>query len=193
MNRFGTSITGLLQGRITRRSLLAAALPIAGVSLAWAGEGLKQGDEKGPFRLGGSWIASDNRGLLLNELMVPLDPAGKTAAFFVAPVSYDQATADFVTMFGGDFLSDISGYMEMTGRDTAKARGIYYVVQSGNPAEVKAILEILIQFQFTDADTMVSEYTHNVYAPSADGWPHGQPTGPIPGTAPVTNRRVTLL
>ncbi len=185
-----TSVTGLLQGRITRRNLLAAVLPAAGVSLAIGGE---KPQEHGRFRLGGSWIAFDNNGLLLNQLMVPLDPAGKTAALFVTPISYGQGTADFVIMFGGDSLSDIAGSMKMTGRDTAESRGIYYVLHSGNPTAVKAVLEIRSQFQFTDTDTMMSEYTTYVYAPSADGLPHGQPiAGPIPGTL-VTNKRVVLL
>ncbi len=182
------SINGLLQGRITRRRLLAAALPAAGASLAFAGE--KSGDQ-GCFRLGGSWIAvEEGTGLTMNEVFIPLDPAGKTAAVRVMPLF---VFPDVLSMLHADTLSDAVGHAEMTGRDTAKATIIEYAQAGNPPTAVKAIFLVSCQFRFIDADTMLSSYTQWIYPPSADYLPHGDALFPPYSSQTVTNKRVPLL
>ncbi len=191
MNTPKTAIAGLLQARITRRSLLAAALPAAGVSLAWAGE--KSGDE-GAYKLGGSWIAvEEGTGLIMNELITPLDPAGKTATLRFETVAYGPALAALLGAVGADILTAFVGHMSMTGRDTAKGLEVGYVVASGTTPTIIGVMQISNRFKFTDPDTMISEYVSALYPPSPDGLPHGTPIlGPVSG-APVTNKRVPLL
>ena len=48
--------TDLLKGRITRRSLLAVALPATGLTLAWAAGARDDSGAKGHFRLGGAYV-----------------------------------------------------------------------------------------------------------------------------------------
>ena len=192
MNPLRMPITGLLRGRITRRSLLAAVLPAAGVSLAWAGD---KCDDKGRFSLGGSWIATEEgTGLTMEELITPLDPEGKTATLQGAAINYGTQLPGLLEAFGADAFSPFVGHMVMTGRDTAKAGEVAYLVASAKtPPTIVAIVYISNQFRFTDPDTMISHYTSSVYPPSADGLPHGKPiVGPISG-ATVTNKRVPLL
>ncbi len=190
MNRFRTSVTGLLQGRITRRSLLAAALPAAGVSLAWTGD--KSGD-KGAYKLGGSWIAvEEGTGLIMNEVITPLDPAGKTATLQGEAVAYGPALAGLIQAVGADLMTAFVGHMSMTGRDIAKGLEVAYLVASGNTPTIVGVLQISNEFKFTDPDTMISEYKSALYPPSPDGLPHGNPIiGPVSG-ATVTNKRVPL-
>jgi len=174
--------TGLLQGRITRRSLLAAALPVAGASLALAGG--KDDDRDDPqrqFQLGGAFIGHDAAGDLLNLVLVPLDPDGKTAATHVALPEYPQGIADLLASFGADALTDYVGQAKMIHRDTANQTGIGYAIKSGNPPVVIAIHHVCATLHFKDADTVEYTYISTMFAPSTDGLPHGDPVlGPLP-------------
>ncbi len=166
--------------------MLAALLPAAGASLALA----KGKDENsGSFRLGGSFIGRDEAGDLLNFIQIPLDPAGKIAATHVMLPEYPQSVADLLTAFGADSLSNYVGEMKMISSDTAKGTGIGYAVASGNPLTVKAIHIVSASARFVDQDTIMYSYTSTLYAPSADGLPHGNPLlGPLPPTQVVFKR-----
>ena len=176
------------------QALAAAVLPAAGVPLAWAGE--KPGD-KGRFSIGGSWIATEEGTCMtMEELITPLDPEGTTAAFQGAVMNYGAQLPGLLQGFGADMFSPFVGHMIMTGPDTAKGAEVAYLVAASNSPPTMTIVSIVHlsnRFRFTDPDTMISEYMSAVYAPSADGLPHGKPiVGPISGSN-VTNKRVPLL
>ena len=182
---------GLLQGRITRRSLLAAALPLAGTSLALAGG---KSEDKGVNRLGGAWIASDETGFAFTHVQIPLDPAGKTAAVHIYPLTWSQAIADMIAGVGADGWSDFVGHLNMIDRDTANATLLGYFKHSGNPPVIKVICVVSGIFQFTDPDTILSDYTSSFYPPSSDFLPHGDPLPPGAVPAPtLTLKRVPFV
>lgn len=186
-----TLVNGLLKGRITRRSLLAATLPFAGASLALGGS---QSADKGVYRLGGSWIGTDNTGFAFTHLQVPLDPAGKTAAIHLYPLTWSQAMAEAFAALGGDGGSDWVGHVNMIDRDTANGTVLGYLTHSGNPQVVILIFVVSGIFRFTDRDTILCDYTTSYYPPSSDYLPHGDPfpPGPMPG-ATITLKRVPVL
>jgi hypothetical protein len=186
-------ITGLLKGRITRRSMLAAALPAAGMSLALAEEAADGIRGKGHFRLGGAWVGSDDAGLVLNHVQIPLDPEGKTAALRVSSLSYGPSIAGSLTLLQADSESDFVGQLNMISHDTAQGRIVGCAIASGNPPVITAIIVVSGLFQFTDPDTMVANYTYSIFPPSADGLPHGDPLPPGPVPAPLlTLKRLAL-
>ncbi len=193
MNTFKTSA----KGRIARRSMLAALLPAAGASLALAkGKGDNSGkdkkDDSGCFRLGGSFIGRDDDGTLLNFIQVPLDPAGKTASTQVMVAELSKNGAGLLTALGADALSNHVGEMKMISPDTAQQTAIGYAIATGNPVTVKAIHLVSATARFVDHDTIMYSYASTVYAPSADGLPHGNPLlGPLP-PIPAVLKRITV-
>lgn len=185
--------TGLLKGRITRRSLLAAVLPATGLSLAWANGARADCGAKGHFQLGGAWIGTDNAGFALNHVQIPLDPEGKTAALRVSALSYGSAVADLLTELKANTESDFVGQLDMISHDTAKLSMVGYALASGNPPVIWAIIVVSGLCQFTDRDTMVSNYTFSLFPPSADGLPHDNPLlGPVPAPT-LTLKRVPFV
>ena len=174
--------TGLLQGRITRRSLLAAVLPAAGASLALAGgKDDHPDDPRRCFRLGGSFIGRDATGDLLNLVQIPLDPEGKTAATHVMLPEYPLYVAGLLASYGADSLTNYVGEAKMTSFDTAKQTALGYAVASGNPPVIKVIHHVSGTMRFLDADTIMYSYISTMYLASADGFPSGNPVlGPLP-------------
>ncbi len=149
-------------------------------------------DNSGSFRLGGSFIGRDEVGNLLNLIQIPLDPAGKTASTHVMLPELPQSTADLLTAFGADALSNYVGEMKMVSFDTAKQTGIGYMVATGNPLVVKGIHLVSATARFVDPDTIIYTYISTLYAPSADGRPQGKPLlGPLPPAQAVL-KRVTV-
>ena len=187
-----TNLEKLLNGKMMRRSMLAAALPAAGMSLAWAGQKVDSPEVDGRMRLGGAWIANDGAGFVFTHTQIPLDSAGKTAALHISLLSYAEAGAGLIAQLGGDTISDFAGKIQMTARDQAEATILGYVQKSGNPRVITAIWLIKGSFVFTDPDTLTGEYTNSIYPPSLDGLPHGDPLLSFPG-APLTLNRVPMM
>lgn len=79
-------------------------------------------------------------------------------------------------------LSDYVGQAEMVAPNKIKAIALGYVVASGDPPTVKAIHVLTIDAHFTDPDTLEWTGVGNIYAPSADGFPHADLllVGPFP-------------
>jgi len=103
--------TGLLKGRRARLSMVAAVLVAAGLSVAWMGQP--------QYQLGGGWIGSGG-GMIWSCFQMPLDPAGRTAALRVNPVSYGADIAELIAMFGAGPSTECTGQVEMTSRDAGK-------------------------------------------------------------------------
>ncbi len=185
--------TGLLKGRITRRSLLTAVLPTAGLSLAWARGEQDQSLAKGHIQLGGAWIGTQESGHAFSQVQIPLGPEGNTAAIRMILLNYGQSVANLLAAFKANQVSDWVGPARMISRNTAKATFVGYLQALGTVLDIKAIVVINALFQFTDADTFLGNYTNSVYLPSADFLPHGDPVvGPLIGET-LTWKRVPLL
>ena len=71
-----------------------------------------------PSRLAGSWIGIDERKSVASLTLIPLDPAGNTAAVRGHIDTYSQGTADQFTQLGADSMSDFSGQMVKTSHNT---------------------------------------------------------------------------
>lgn len=156
-----TSTTGLLKGGITRRHLLAAALPAAALSVAWQGQaaGSSQGNKVN--RLGGIFIAHTENGVLIfSHTQIPLDPEGKTAALFLDLAKYSPDTAFFMDLKGADSVSPFVGSIHMTNKDTAEGSIMGYALSSQNGVVPPGI------FHFTSPE---ADWTSAIYLPSLDG------------------------
>jgi len=173
--------TGLLKGRITRWSMVAAVLVAAGLSLAWMGQPQHQ--------LGGGWIGSGG-GMIWSCFQTPLDPAGRTAAVRVNPLSYGADIAGLMAMFGADTSTECTGQAEMTGRNTGKWAFVEYGVKQGNPPQICSIFVYTGTLKYTGPDSFDVDYTLDVYPGPANilGLPNADADGdgfPDPGVEPV--------
>jgi hypothetical protein len=175
-------MTGLLRGRTTRYSLIAAVLAAAGLSLAWMGQP--------HYQLGGGWIGSGG-GMIWTCFQMPLDPAGRTAAVRVNPVAYGADIAGLLAMFGADSSeNECTGEAEMTSRDTAKWAFVEYGRKGGNPPQICMILVYTGTLKYGGPDRFDVEYTLDVYPGPANilGLPNADADGdgfPDPDVAPV--------
>jgi hypothetical protein len=187
-----TSVTGLLKGRITRRRLLAAVLPAAGVSLAWAGE---KSDEHGrddqhhrSFKLEGAWVARvpSIPPLLWTYIMSP-DPSGLRATLSGSIVVKVPARQWFAPLFDDqEYASPMVGEMVMTGHNTAKFTSIWYGlkrVDPPNPFEEQVVNIGVSSGESRFIGPGKAEVTHHMafYYPAADADGDGLPD---PGQAP---------
>jgi len=176
-------MTGLLQGRISRWSMLAALLVTAGLSLAWNGQR--------HYRLGGGFIGRpiDSGGMHWSAFQAPLDPAGKTAALRVDVYSYSELAAGLLAYSGADALSDGIGQLAMISNDTAKGSLVFYGMKQGTlgtPREVKQIWLFDGITKFTGPDSYNVDGVMLVYSAEADGDGDGRPdSGALPIVDPI--------
>jgi hypothetical protein len=137
-HKMKTFVTGLLKGRITRRRLLAAVLPAAGVSLAWAGE---RSDEHGrddhhsqSYKLEGSWIAKVVGMPLQWTYTLTPDSSGRKAAMFgTIQVAIRPAVVNPDLFPDLEYISDMVGELVMTGHDTMKFTAVWYGMKKAVP------------------------------------------------------------
>jgi hypothetical protein len=115
-----------------------------------------------------------------------MDPAGRTCCDRPIVKYYDSAFAGLLASFGADSLSDAIGEARMISSDTAKWTLISYAQatpqQPGDLLKNLAIVMFSGTWKFTSDDTVVLNYTVNVYLPSADADGDGYPD---PGAQPV--------
>ena len=173
-----TFITGLLKGRIMRWSILVAAAALA-VLLGTAAS-----DEgKGQYKLGGAFIGNNGAGNIWSGLHIPLDPAGRTAVLRVnLSTPGSSGVVQLLTAFGADTLTEFVGEEAMTGLDTAKYGTIAYANKQGNPPQRCAIWVMNGTLKFTGPDTIVVDYTVDIYPAALDADSDGFPD---PGTVPA--------
>jgi hypothetical protein len=169
-------ITGLLKGRITRWSILAAGAALV-VLLGTAAS--DQG--KGQYKLGGTFIGN-NGANIWSGLNIPLDPAGRTAVLRVNVSTPGSGVAELLSAFGADTLTEFVGEEAMTGLDTAKYGTIAYANKQGNPPQRCAIWVMNGTLKFTGPDTFVVDYTVDIYPAALDADSDGFPD---PGTVPA--------
>jgi hypothetical protein len=184
-----TYVTPPLKGGITRRNMLTAALPVAGLSLAWAGQGLSQSENNKTNRLGGAWVGDDRRGFRLHHVQIPLDPAGKTAIAHVTPISHAPIP-------GIDDTTEWNGPLVMTGKDTFEGTIIGYALRQQGLTIFDRIIVgtfvVTLAFTFLDPDTIEGFWWTRFYYPF-DGnlLPSGGPDPVRDG--PMIMRRMPLV
>jgi hypothetical protein len=153
------------------------------------------------YRLGGAWVGG-HPGFTWSAIQAPMDPLAQTCAARPIVKYFDAQFAGLLAAFGADSLSDVVGEARMISPDTAKWTLIAYAQatphQPGDLLQNKAIVMYSGTWKFTSNDTVVLNYTVNVYPPSADadgdGYPdaNAQPVLTIPGV--VDNaKRVPIL
>ena len=190
-----TFINKLLKGRFTRWGFLAVLVIAAGATVA--------GMNQRQYQLGGGWIGSGGAGIW-NALQIPLDPAGRTAALRVNTATLSPGFAGLLAALGATAGgSDNVGEMEMVSRDTARFGTVGYGREqgSGNPLQINTIWVMTGTVKFTGPDTIVVNYTINVYPALADADGDGFPEADaepivIPDVLPIKGvdigKRVTL-
>ena len=180
LQKFGIGLTGL--------ALVAGALCVTGFG-------------QRHYQLGGAWVGGRS-GFLWSAIQAPLDPLGQTAAARPILKHFDAQFAGLLAAFGADNLSDAVGEARMISPDTARWTLVAHAQstpnQPGDLLETKAIVMFFGTWKYTSQDTVVLNYTVNVYPASADadgdGYPDAgaQPALTIPGL--VDNaRRVPIL
>jgi len=163
--------------------MLAAVLAAAGLSLAWMYPTY--------YKLGGGFIGSGG-GIIWTAFQIPLDPAGRTAAIRVNPITYGADLAGLSAMFGADSMTEFTGAAQMISRDTAKGTFMGYGVKQGNPPQICLIEVYTWTLKFTGPDSFVVNFTCDVYPGPANilGLPNADADGdgfPDPGVAPVSS------
>ena len=188
------SVTGLLKGRITRRRLLAAVLPAAGVSLAWAGEKSDEhgGDDQHPqsFKLEGAWVARvpSFPPLLWTYILVP-DPSGRRASISGSIQVAVPVREMFPPLLADqEYISPLVGEMVMTGHDTMKFTAIWYGLKKLVPSNQNPFEEQVVNIGVTSGEgkfigpgKLTGAHHMAFYYPEADADGDGLPD---PGQVP---------
>ena len=162
MKRFAT---GLLKGRITRRSLLAAALPAAGLSVALADD-----QSGGRVKLAGTWVGKLGD-ITWTSTFIP-DSSGQSATVLLQWIT---VSADFEALFaqlGADSISLVCGYSNMVSKDTATGQFIWYGYANGIPSlthpvtgQIKTIDIMSNELRFTSPTAALGKHELKIYAP----------------------------
>ena len=153
--------------------LLALVLAVAGLSLAWTGHH--------HYRFGGAWLGSGG-GVMFNDVQIPLDPEGQTAALRVNTISYGVDTAGLLAISGADAVSDAVGEGAMISHNTGKWILVGYGLKQGNPPEIRQIWVYTGTGTFVAVDRFNLKYTLAVYPAAADANGDGFPD---PGATPL--------
>jgi|SRR5437899_1371778 len=186
-------ITHRVNLKIVSAGIVAAALVVG--TFCVTGFGTKF------YRLGGAWVGG-HPGFTWSAIQAPMDPLGQTCSDRPIVKYFDAQFAGLLAAFGADNLSDAVGEARMISPDTARWSLISYAQatphQPGDLLQNKAIVMFSGTWKFTSEDTVVLNYSVNVYLPSADadgdGFPDAgaQPVLTIPGF--VDNaKRVPIL
>jgi hypothetical protein len=196
-NKLVTSLAQWFSRRagLKKPSLGLAALALLAGTLCVTGFGQKY------YRLGGAWVGG-HTGFTWSAIQAPMDPLGLTCAARPIVKYFDGQFAGLLAAFGANNLSDVVGEARMISPDTARWTLIAYAQatphQPGDLLQNKAIVMYSGTWKFTSDDTVVLNYSVNVYLPSADadgdGYPDtgAQPVLTIPGFVD-TAKRVPIL
>jgi len=196
-NKLVTSLAQWVTRRSTvkKLSFVLAAIALVAGTLCVTGFGTRY------YRLGGAWVGG-HPGFTWSAIQAPMDPLGQTCCDRPIVKFYDAQFAGLLAAFGADSLSDAIGEAHMISPDTARWTLISYAQATphlpGDLLQNMAIVMFSGTWKFTSDNTVVLNYTVNVYLPSADadgdGFPDAgaQPVLTIPGV--VDNaKRVPIL
>jgi hypothetical protein len=185
MNNYLIQLRGNCAQWLKRRSVLKLAglglltMALAAGTLCVTGFGTKY------YRLGGAWIGG-HPGFTWSAIQAPLDPLGQTCCDRAIVKYFDAQFAGLLAAFGADNLSDAVGEARMISPDTARWTLLAYAVATPHaPGELlqnQAIVLYSGTWKFTSDNTVVLNYSVNVYLPSADADGDGLPD---PGATPV--------
>jgi hypothetical protein len=185
MNNYLIQLRGNCAQWLKRRSVLKLAglglltMALAAGTLCVIGFGTKY------YRLGGAWIGG-HPGFTWSAIQAPLDPLGQTCCDRAIVKYFDAQFAGLLAAFGADNLSDAVGEARMISPDTARWTLLAYAVATPHaPGELlqnQAIVLYSGTWKFTSDNTVVLNYSVNVYLPSADADGDGLPD---PGATPV--------
>ncbi len=172
-------------------AVLAAVLLIFGANLQSQSKATPQ------MQLGGGFIGSDGVGTIFDALQVPLDPNGRRAALHLKFHTWNDAIAGLLAGSGSDTLTEATGQIEMTGRDTFEVGWIAYATNQGTP---RLIIVYNGAAQFTGPDSYVIEGTFKIYLnfgptkadADGDGFPDEGKTPIQTTTTTVTAKRVPI-
>jgi hypothetical protein len=163
-----TSLRHFFQSRITQSALLLTLLAAVTASIAWSNT------PEARFKLGGTWVGR-NGDITWTGTYVP-DSDGKNA---VVTLQWMTLGADFEALLGSVGAAEMSlasGYVSLTGKDTASGKLIWYLVAPGTasatqPArgQVKAIAVMLSDWRFTTPTTAEGKHNLKMYLPDAQG------------------------
>lgn len=199
-NPFDKLTTGQTQPVMRRVTLKKLGLGLSGLAVV-AGALCVTGFGQKSYHLGGAWVGG-HPGFTWSAVQAPMDPLAQTCADRPILKNFDAGFAGLLAAFGADNLSDAIGEARMISSDTARwtlyANAQATPHQPGDLLQTKAIILYSGTWKFTSPDTVVLNYTVNVYLPSADadgdGYPDAgaQPVLTIPGV--VDNaKRVPIL
>jgi hypothetical protein len=163
-----TSISNLLKSRITQAGLLLTLVAGVTASTAWSDR------PECRVKQGGAW-AGQLGGIQWTAIHAPLSDDGKRA---VQRLQWITLNADFEGLlgaFGAQRLSEASGVMEMTGKDTAKYTLVFYAVADGTASttapvagQIKAIMVMTGLWHYTGPDKAESQEVLAVYLPDGN-------------------------
>jgi hypothetical protein len=164
---------------LKKLGLILAAIALVAGTLSVTGFGTKY------YRLGGAFVGG-HPGFTWSAIQAPMDPLGQTCAARPIVKYYDAQFAGLLASFGADSLSDVVGEARMISPDTARWTLISYAQATphlpGDLLQNMAIVMFSGTWKFTSDNTVVLNYTVNVYLPSADADGDGYPD---PGAQPV--------
>ncbi len=161
------ALPNFLRSRITQASLVLALIAALG---AVAGSG----NDPGRVKLGGTWVGRFGE-ITWTGTYSP-DSSGRNAT---VTLQWTTMNADFEFMFaaiGAQQTSITSGFLSMTGPDTAVGKLIWYLVAEGTPSltqpvagQIKAIAVMDAAWHFTSPSTAVGTHRLRIYPTPADG------------------------
>jgi hypothetical protein len=161
-------VTSFIGSRIIKTGLLLAVTLTVAATAGWSG------NDEGRVKLGGTWVG--RMGDITWTGSYAPDSSGQSA---VITLQWMTLSADFQALLGSvgaQTMSLASGSMNMTSKNTASDKLIWYVLAPGSASmtqpvagKVKAIAVMTGEFHFTSPDT--AEATHNLkmYFPNAQG------------------------
>ncbi len=163
-----TQISNFLKSKIIRGVLLLGLVAAVTASIAWSDR------PECRVKLGGTWVG--RYGDITWTGTYSPDASGQNA---VITLQWMTVNTDFEGLFatvGAQSMSIASGFLNMTSRNTAAGKMIWYVLAEGTPSttapvagQIKAIAVMTSDWHFTSPDTAQGAHNLKMYLPDAQG------------------------
>jgi hypothetical protein len=168
VNIMKTQVSKFLKSKIIQGVLLLVLIMAVAASIAASSQ------PEARVKLGGTWVGRYGDITWIGSYAP--DPGGQNA---VVTLQWMTLGADFEWLLGSigaQSMSTVSGYLSMTGKDTASGKLLWYVLAPGTasttqPAagQVKAIAVMTSDWHFTSPDAAQGAHNLKMYAPNANG------------------------